>query len=876
MSGSGTQLTLVVSVTFQTSFAGAKNDYLIANDNEGLNSTWQQMGTWTVPAPQCTYSISPTSRSFTSAGGSDTVTVTAGAGCSWTAVSNAAWITINGGASGSGNGTVSYSMAPNSGAVRSGTMTIAGQTFTVTQSALCTYSISPASQSFTSATGSGTVSVTAGAGCSWTAVSNAGWITITGGASGSGGGTVSYSVAANSGATRSGTMTIAGQTFTVSQAAAPLVLPSPLRGFTYFPRGHAWYNMLYEWYSQDCTTSTIPVSCVQGQTVKQVVLNDLQRLASLPNRFNFIHLYVWDQDLVQATLTSSDDTPLVGSGFPGPGFVGFDIGGPESSPANQWAALAEFISAAKNNGFWVFVDLATRRPKKRIDFGYTTSAGSGTEYGTWVNKFIDYLAGYQNVLIWGVGYGVGQGVQSDFWHNALPSITSDISAHSYTSPAGRSLLAVTTPFVMNYDDVLPILSGYRWTWEATQREAFDWQQTANATRTFAPDLFSFQFWNSNAGDLQANLECLAGGTNTVCPTPGSCGANCAPIPFSKMVVTEFGTGSSLEPAPIGNGLAFYGDAQTPTTTADGQREWITQTLCMMNRLGITKYAYHGLYDAASFWERYYSPTALQLAWGGYWGLSSEDTTHGDKPAWSAMADFNAANCPGPNTPPTPVIALYADATYYTINDTGKINYTAANVTSLSLSEPVREGSPASNSCDPKNNYAPLSVTLRVGSCAFTNIAATNTGTITLTGNNTDVDGRVGAGLSTRVATSVTVGLAPNIKAIVNATTNQSCDLTLNPNCVITASQLDVLEIYGEGFKPDGGNSVLLRANDGSQVYLDEADQYYFWDQSRIQLNAQIGCFVTPPGSWTLSVKNPNSGNWSTGVPISILASGSCP
>ena len=50
VSGSGTQLTLTVSVTFQTAFSGTKNDYLIAYNNEGLNSTWQQMGTWTVPA----------------------------------------------------------------------------------------------------------------------------------------------------------------------------------------------------------------------------------------------------------------------------------------------------------------------------------------------------------------------------------------------------------------------------------------------------------------------------------------------------------------------------------------------------------------------------------------------------------------------------------------------------------------------------------------------------------------------------------------------------------------------------------------------------------------------------------------------------------
>jgi hypothetical protein len=31
---------------------GTKNNYLIAYDNYGLNSAWQQMGTWTVPGTQ--------------------------------------------------------------------------------------------------------------------------------------------------------------------------------------------------------------------------------------------------------------------------------------------------------------------------------------------------------------------------------------------------------------------------------------------------------------------------------------------------------------------------------------------------------------------------------------------------------------------------------------------------------------------------------------------------------------------------------------------------------------------------------------------------------------------------------------------------------
>jgi hypothetical protein len=668
---------------------------------------------------------------------------------------------------------------------------------------------------------------------------------------------------------------------TASFVPAPLVLPTPLKGFVYFPRGHAWYSMLYDWYTQDCTTSTIPEGCAAGLTVGQVVSNDLQRLAS--SGFNLIHLYLWDQDMIQWTLNPA--APLVGPGFEAPGFVGLDNGGPESSPAdprgpndlqhNQWTALAEFISQAKNRGLWVFADFAAYRPQKKITLG-GDSASVGTEYGNWVNRFVDYLAGYQNVLIWGITYGTGQPIGGPFWHSAYPMVASRLQQYNYTSPAGRALLAVNSPFGIEYTDVLPILSGYRWTWEDTQRDAYNWQQLANDVGFFAPDVYGFQLWNANAGDLQANLKCVAGIANAVvCPTP-TCGANCAPIPFVKMVVTEFGTGSSLESPPIGNGTASYGDAQTPTTTADGQGEWLTQTLCLMSRLNITKYAYFGLYDSASFWEQKYNYTVLDLAWLGYWGLSSEGSGYGDKPAWSAMAGFNPNNCPAPNVPPTPVIALQADAFYYTLNDTGKITYTAANVTSLSLSEPkFPPDRPASYSCDPGNTYAPLHPDLRVGSCAFTNIKAAYTGTITLTGENTNVEGIPGAGVSTRVATSVTVGLAPIVYGVVNYTTGQVCNLTANPGCVITASQMDILEIYGVGFNPTGGNTVKL-VSQSTEAWLYETDGYYFWDQSRTQLNAQIACYVTP-GSWVLYVFNPNnSGAPSNGVPVSISAGASCP
>jgi glucose/arabinose dehydrogenase len=83
----------------------------------------------------CSFAIAPTSASFPAAGGGGSVTVTAGGGCGWTAVSNAPWIVVTGGASGAGTGTVTYTVARfvERPRIRTGSITIAGRTFTVTQ-----------------------------------------------------------------------------------------------------------------------------------------------------------------------------------------------------------------------------------------------------------------------------------------------------------------------------------------------------------------------------------------------------------------------------------------------------------------------------------------------------------------------------------------------------------------------------------------------------------------------------------------------------------------------------------------------------------------------------------------------------------------------
>jgi uncharacterized repeat protein (TIGR03803 family) len=197
-----------------------------------------------IDAGLCGYALTPNSADFSPAGGSGSLTVTAtGTNCVWTAMSNSGFITITSGSGGTGSGTVSYTVTADTNTNsfgRTGTMTIAGQTFTVTQASLgCSFTLDSTNASFNAAGGSGhlTVSVN-GSNCAWTATSNSGFISITSGSSSGGNGTLNYAVAANTNSfPLIGTMTIAGQTFTVTQggfgcSAVLAVSSSPAGGGT--------------------------------------------------------------------------------------------------------------------------------------------------------------------------------------------------------------------------------------------------------------------------------------------------------------------------------------------------------------------------------------------------------------------------------------------------------------------------------------------------------------------------------------------------------------------------------------------------------------------------------------------------------------------
>ena len=181
-----------------------------------------------VQASGCRYTISPGSQAVATDGGSGSVTVNSATGCEWTAASQASWIAITAGSSGTGAGAFMFTVAANAMGVpaRSGTITVNGQTFTVNQAAgpPCVYKIGGNSQAFPASPGGAwSIAVGTAPACSWTASSNAAWAPITAGASGAGNGLVTFTVSPNppGNPARVATITIGpGLTFTVVQDAA--------------------------------------------------------------------------------------------------------------------------------------------------------------------------------------------------------------------------------------------------------------------------------------------------------------------------------------------------------------------------------------------------------------------------------------------------------------------------------------------------------------------------------------------------------------------------------------------------------------------------------------------------------------------------------
>ncbi len=213
------------------------------------------------PAPGV-YELSSRSENVAAAGGRVSVRVSVLSGCGWTAGSTQPWVHVLT-ESGSGGGTVDLSVDANTGAARTAQLTIAGESFTITQDrfspappppappapappaptppppapppptpgpgpgpgppppppppADCSYSIDPRARTVGARARNGDIDVRTSAGCRWTAESTVSWISIRSGATGSGNGRVEYRIDENEGLDRFGILRVAGQVFFVFQ-----------------------------------------------------------------------------------------------------------------------------------------------------------------------------------------------------------------------------------------------------------------------------------------------------------------------------------------------------------------------------------------------------------------------------------------------------------------------------------------------------------------------------------------------------------------------------------------------------------------------------------------------------------------------------------
>ena len=316
----------------------------------------------------CTYSVSPPVDTILNVGGSKTIWIAVPSpSCAWSVdpATVPAWITIQGASSGAGNGTVTLNVAPNTTnpptSERSAQISINGSNYSLTQfGTSCQFSLQPSSSNVTAAGGSGLVSVTASsAACVWSSATNpqSPWLSFSGVSSGRGNGTVTVVVTANgANASRSGTVTIAGQTYTVNQGGlnCSYSLSSPGNQISYTggstnftvaaPQGCAWtVNPGPSWIS---VTSPTPASGSGNGAVALSIAPNSTTTGRQANVQLGGQIFQVTQAGVPCNFSLSANNPVQP---PGGGMGSVDIA---TNSGCQWTASpsAGFLTPASNSG----------------------------------------------------------------------------------------------------------------------------------------------------------------------------------------------------------------------------------------------------------------------------------------------------------------------------------------------------------------------------------------------------------------------------------------------------------------------------------------------------------------------------------------------
>ena len=220
------------TITYTTTFNYSGNPGSSTRDVTvsicGVGYTFTQSG-----APvTCDYALE-LNVNVPAAGGNRTLRINTSpnTGCPWTASTTTPWIHLTGATTGNGDGEVQYTVDPNSGAARTGTISAAGKTVTINQAAgtvtsQCVFAIeTDIYVPYTGGNRTLPINTSPNTGCPWTASTDNAVMIGLATTSGNGDGEVQYTVSGNNGAARTAKITVTvdgvSQTATVHQEAKP-------------------------------------------------------------------------------------------------------------------------------------------------------------------------------------------------------------------------------------------------------------------------------------------------------------------------------------------------------------------------------------------------------------------------------------------------------------------------------------------------------------------------------------------------------------------------------------------------------------------------------------------------------------------------------
>ena len=448
--------------------------------------------------------LDPTSRTEGLAGGNDSLPpvlpATINLRAPFAPSSDSAWLTITGVT----NGVVSYSFPTNFSLTRTGHITLLGQSISITQ-------LGPAFTLGTTnlyegpAAGSDSVvlAVTPNIGI-WTATTNVPWLHLSpANLSGTGSTNVIFSFDANPGATRSGTLTIAGQTLTVTQAGSTYVAANPMTTLVssglFLPFGVAvdgagnvfiadtFHNAIKKWmvasntvvtlvssglnspigvavdsagnvYIADYDNNAIKEWSAASNTVTTLVASglDLPAGVAVDGAGNVYIADTGNNAIKKWTAASNTVTTLVASGLNGPLGVAVDGAGNvyiadyDNNAIKKWSAASNTVTTLVVSG----LDLPAGVAVDGAGNVYIADTGNNAikKWTAASNTVTTLVASGLNGPLGVAVDGVGNAYIADTYNNAieeLPHAFVDPTARLETADAGNGALPAVLPATEN-------------------------------------------------------------------------------------------------------------------------------------------------------------------------------------------------------------------------------------------------------------------------------------------------------------------------------------------------------------------------------------------------------------------------------------------